>query len=65
VPERLLTMRESRERARFGRTRWYEILATNVVPVIRFNSRTYRIREADLDHWIAAGCPMPVEQSQK
>jgi hypothetical protein len=61
MPEILLTTKEARQRAKFGASKWRELLSANPppFPVLRFNSRFWRIREADLDRWIRAGCPMP------
>lgn len=53
-------MREARALAAFGRTKWYELLASGALPIIKFNQRTYRIRESDLDAWIAAGWVEPL-----
>lgn len=59
MAERLLSPREVAERLALRRTRTYELLSIGALPVLRFNARCVRVREADLDQWIAAGCPMP------
>ncbi len=62
MPEKLLSLREAGERLGFRRTKVYELLrsleANGALRVLRHNKRVVRIREADLDEWIASGCPM-------
>lgn len=59
MAEQLLTMREARQRAAMGASRWREVCAVDALPILRLNRRFYRVREADLDAWIQAGCPVP------
>jgi hypothetical protein len=63
VPEQLLSPKEARQRAKMGVTRFRDLLAADPppFPVIKFNRRFWRIRERDLDGWIAAGCPVAPE----
>ncbi len=65
MAEQLLSPRQVAERLGFRRTRTYELLSSGALPLLRLNARVVRVREADLDRWIAAGCPMPsTEPSQ-
>jgi excisionase family DNA binding protein len=63
MAERLLSPREVGERLGFKRTKVYEVLARSGLRVQKHNARVLRVREADLDDWIRAGCPMPSEES--
>lgn len=65
MPERLLGPREVGERLGFKRTKVYEVLNADPppFPVVRLNPRVLRVREVDLDAWIAAGCPVPASES--
>ncbi len=63
MPEILLSPREVGARLGFKRTKVYELLSggASPFPVLRLNARVVRVREADLDRWIASGCPMSSE----
>lgn len=63
MPEVLLSPRQVGERLALKRTATYELLSSGALKVIRHNRRRLRVREADLDEWIRAGCPVTTEQS--
>jgi excisionase family DNA binding protein len=51
MPERLLKVREARERLNLGVTKTYELISSGELPTIRVG-RVIRVRESALDAWI-------------
>lgn len=52
MPERLLKVREARERLSLGVTKTYALIASGELPTIRVG-RAIRVRESVLDAWMA------------